>query len=450
MTDDTLAAYARRNVPRYTSYPTAPHFHDGIGADEYGRWLAEIDPQAAVSLYLHVPFCRKVCWYCGCNMKLARRDAPIADYVDSLMREIKLVADRLPARMTLTHLHWGGGTPTVLSPDQLGRVMDLVRKRFDLAAGAELAIESDPRTLSVEMTCRIGWEGFTRASFGVQEFDLKVQTSINRVQPPAMVRAAVDGLREAGVGGINFDLLYGLPHQTESTLLKTIDLSIAMSPDRIAMFGYAHVPWMAKRQRRIDEAALPGPADRRAQAEAAASALRAAGYEAIGLDHFAREDDPLAEAARTGTLRRNFQGYTTDRADVLIGVGATAIGRTASGHVQNIAETGAWARAIADGRLPVARGVALTDDDRLRGHVIEALMCAGEVNLGDAAAQFGAAPDWYGDVEPELEQMEADGLIRREGARLAMMPEAASLVRVVAAAFDARLAQSRTRHAVAV
>lgn len=447
---DTLNSYMRRNVPRYTSYPTAPHFSKDVGAKEYAGWLRALPPKDPVSLYLHVPFCRELCWYCGCNMKLAKKDAPVAQYAKTLNREIALLAEHLPERMEISHLHWGGGTPTALVPDDLERAMDAVRANFHVTPDAELAIESDPRTLTDAMITRIGQLGFTRASFGVQEFDPKVQKAINRIQPPEMVRWAVDGLRGAGVAGINFDLIYGLPHQTVETLSETIRLCVEMLPDRIALFGYAHVPWMAKKQRLIDEAALPGVEARLAQSQAAAQALVAAGYVAIGLDHFALPSDAMAKAAKAGTLRRNFQGYTTDRAETMLGVGSTSIGRTPSGYIQNLSETGAWARAVEAGELSVGKGVPFTKDDILRGHVIERIMCAGEVDLDEAALRTGAARDWYRAHEGELAILQADGLITRRGARITVTQKGAPVVRVVAAVFDAYFVAATARHAVAV
>lgn len=445
-----LAAYATRSAPRYTSYPTAPHFTADIGAEDYAGWLARLDPNEPISLYLHVPFCRELCWYCGCNMKLSRRDAPIVAYARMLEREVEMIADLMPARMTVSQLHWGGGTPTALAPDDLAAVMGAVWRRFDQAPGAEIAIESDPRTLTAPMAERIGALGFTRASFGVQEFDPKVQIAINRIQPPAMVRDAVEMLRGNGVEAINFDLIYGLPHQTERTLRETIRLVADMAPDRVALFGYAHVPWMAKKQRLIDEAALPGAAARLAQASSAAAALKAAGYSAIGLDHFAAPHDPLAIAADEGTLRRNFQGYTTDRAETLIGLGATSIGRTPSGYVQNIAETGAWTRSVEAGVPAIGKGVGLLADDVLRAHVIEELMCAGAVDLSAAAARFGAPADAFAEAESELRMLEADGVIVRDGTHIRVTEAGAPYVRVVAAAFDAYLPGRAARHSVAV
>lgn len=447
---DLLAKYMTRNVPRYTSYPTAPHFSDAVGSADYDRWLGALDPAEPISLYLHVPYCRELCWYCGCNMKLAKQDAPVARYAQTLRAELRLLASKLPARIKVSHLHWGGGTPTALTSDDLEATMAVVQEVFDILPDAEVAIESDPRTVTPDMVTRIGVMGFTRASFGVQEFDPKVQIAINRIQPPEMVRDCVSQLRSAGVGSINFDLIYGLPHQTVETLLDTVGKCVDMAPDRIALFGYAHVPWMAKKQRLIDEAALPGVEARLAQAQEAAKALVAAGYQAIGLDHFALPEDDMAQAARSGTLRRNFQGYTADQAQTMLGVGCTSIGRTPFGYFQNIAETGAWARSVEACVLPIAKGVAFEGDDALRGHVIEALMCRGSVDLGVAGVAYNAPRDWYRSHEPDLAGFEADGLIVRDGSNLRVTEAGLPLVRVIASVFDAYLESGKAKHAVAV
>lgn len=448
--DPVLEHYARRATPRYTSYPTAPHFQKDFPEEQYRSWLSALDMANPVSLYLHVPYCRQMCWYCGCNMKLASRYGPVEEYAKTLRKEIDLTADALPGRMTISHLHWGGGTPTALSPDDLEILMNDVRARWDFAPDAEIAIESDPRTLTAEMAQRIGSLGFTRASFGVQEFDVKVQKAINRIQPPAMVRTSVEQLRAAGVAGINFDLIYGLPHQTVESLVNTVKLSAQMRPDRIALFGYAHVPWIAKNQRMIDEASLPDATERAAQAKAAAAALLVQGYVAIGLDHFALPDDDLALAAQNGELRRNFQGYTTDRAETMIGLGATSIGRTPSGFFQNISETGAWSRTVTDGHLPVAKGLPLVPDDRLRGEVIERLMCDGYVDAAAIGRSHNAVDGWWLDAFFGLEEMQADGLLTLSQGSVQMTPLGRPLVRLAAAAFDTYLQGSSARHSAAV
>ena len=448
--DPILARHAARAVPRYTSYPTAPHFKPDFPEATVRDWLGALAPAAPVSLYLHVPFCRQMCWYCGCNMKLAARYEPVAAYVETLAAEIALAAQALPARMRVSHLHWGGGTPTALEPRDLTRIMEDLGRRFDLADGAEIAIESDPRTLTPEMATTIGALGFTRASFGVQEFDPRVQLAINRVQPPEMVAQAVGRLRAAGVRDINFDLIYGLPHQTVESLVRTVRLAADMGPGRIALFGYAHVPWMAKNQRMIPDAALPDGPARAAQADAAAEELLALGYVAIGLDHFALPEDSMAVAARAGRLRRNFQGYTTDQAETLLPFGATSIGRSPQGYWQNTAETGAWARAVMEGRLPVAKGLSFEGQDRLRGWAIERLMCEGAVDLAEAARRFGAPPDWAADALARLAELEADGLVDLTPTRVTLTPRARPLARVAAAAFDADLGRSEARHSLAV
>jgi oxygen-independent coproporphyrinogen-3 oxidase len=391
-----------------------------------------------------------MCWYCGCNMKLAARYSPVAIYVQHLLAEIELIAAALPGRIPVAHLHFGGGTPTVLEPEDLAAVMARLATRFELLPDAEIAIESDPRTLTEAMISQIGQLGFNRASFGVQEFDPQVQAAINRIQPPEMVERATRGLRAAGVPNINFDLIYGLPRQTTTALCRTVEQCLAMKPDRIALFGYAHVPWVAKNQRLIDEATLPAAAERAEQARAAAALLVASGYIRIGIDHFARPDDSLAIAAAEGRLHRNFQGYTSDTAETLIGIGATAIGRTPQGYVQNASETGAWSRAVSAGKFPVARGHALTGQDLLRARVIERIMCDGSVDLAAAGQTLGFFDDWYTEEIPELLQMQEDRLLSYASGKLSLAPDAAALARVVASVFDTYLRDSTARHSVAV
>jgi len=444
------AKFLTMAVPRYTSYPTVPHFSDVVDAAIYAGWLSRLDPSEPLSLYLHVPFCRQLCWYCGCNMKLASREETLTRYADMLMREIVLLATKLPTRMRISHLHWGGGTPTALSPDDLNRIMDLVRQRFHVASDVEIAIESDPRTLSKSMIERIGALGFNRASFGVQEFDPKVQAAINRIQPSEMVARAVEDFRAVGVRNINFDLIYGLPHQTVETLIATIRTCAAIRPDRLSLFGYAHVPWMAKKQRLIPTEALPDTVERVKQAGAAAFELQRLGYLRVGMDHFALPEDRLATDAATGNLRRNFQGYTTDRARTLLGVGATSIGRLPDGYVQNMSETGAWARAIEEGMLPVAKGHAFHDEDRIRGHIIEQLMCFGAVDLPASLRRYGVTEQTLATEMAELWEYAREGVVTIEKGIVRVPEDARSLVRVVANIFDSYHKKQMARHSVAV
>ena len=325
---DTLLKFAARHSPRYTSYPTAPHFHAGVTGETVSGWLAGLPEDRPVSLYLHIPYCHTLCWYCGCNTTATQKRSPIAAYVEPLLVEIDRIADRLPARMSVSHLAFGGGTPTILSADDLDRIMERLRARFEIRQDAELSIEIDPRHFDADLARALSRHGFTRASTGIQTFDLKVQKAINRVQSLDVTALAFDRLRENGITEINADVLYGLPYQSVAASEDTALGVVSLEPSRLAVFGYAHVPHMKAHQKLIPDASLPGPAERLAQADRMDEVFRAAGYERIGIDHYARPGDAMAAADRAGTLKRNFQGYTTDTAQTLIGIGASSISRT--------------------------------------------------------------------------------------------------------------------------
>ena len=335
MRPDLAACYGQERLPRYTSYPTAPHFSTAIGSDTYAEWLKAVPANASVSLYLHVPFCRQMCWYCGCHTSVVRRDDPIVAYAAALRCEIDLVSRQIDRRLQVDHVHFGGGTPTIMAPENFVDLIGSIRHAFFVSPSAEIAVEIDPRRLTQEMIEALALGGVNRASLGVQSFDPAVQRAINRVQSFAETAAATDGLRRAGITGINFDLLYGLPHQTVASCLDTVDQCVELRPNRFSVFGYAHVPAFKKHQRKIEEASLPDSLERHRQSEAIARALTRAGYVQIGLDHFALPGDGMAAALRDGTLRRNFQGYTTDASKLLLGFGASAIGHLPQGYVQN-------------------------------------------------------------------------------------------------------------------
>lgn len=450
-----LARYGQP-VPRYTSYPTAPHFSPETGAATYARWLAELPAGAAVSAYVHVPFCAELCLYCGCQTTVARRHAPVKAYAERLVEEIGLVARHLRARPALTHLHFGGGTPTMLADEDFAAVMGALKAVFAFDPDAEIAIEIDPRVMDAGKVATLAREGFNRVSLGVQDFDPAVQEAIGRHQSYAETKAVADALRAAGITALNLDLMYGLPHQDAASVRRTVEQALELDADRIAVFGYAHVPWMKKHQALIPEDALPGAAARLEQAELVAAILAAHGYAAVGLDHFAKASDPMARRAADGTLKRNFQGYTTDDAPVLLGFGASAIGALPQGYVQNAAATPDWHKAVEAGMLPVARGIALTDEDRLRRHVIERLMCDLRVDIDAAAALHGFPRGFFAPEIAALAPLVADGLAVRHGAVIEVPEAARPFTRVVCALFDARLAASRAaapekkRHAAAV
>jgi oxygen-independent coproporphyrinogen-3 oxidase len=331
----------------------------------------------------------------------------------------------------------------MLAPDDLRRLGERLRERFAITTDAEVAVEIDPRPLAPGTVGALAAIGVTRASLGLQDVNPEVQRAINRWQPSEVTERAVDWLREAGIRGINLDLIYGLPHQTVGRVLRSVEAALALRPDRVALFGYAHVPWMKRHQRLIDEAALPGPTERAAQLEAAAARLGEAGYVAIGLDHFALPEDSLALALREGRLRRNFQGYTTDPAPVLIGLGASAIGSLPQGYVQNAAPLPAYRDAIRAGRLATVRGVALSEEDRLRRAIIERLMC-------DFAVDLNGSAELFADELEALEPLAADGLVSIEDGVVRVEPQGRPLVRTVCAQFDAYLAQGVARHSRAV
>jgi len=448
-TTDLLSRYDQR-VPRYTSYPTAPHFHPGVQEATYRRWLAELDPSVPLSLYVHVPFCDSLCWFCGCHTKIVRRYAPVATYLELLLSEIGLVADALSGRRRVCHLHLGGGTPTMLAAADLERLFAVLRGTFDLDTDADIAVEIDPRALTHDSVAALGRVGVNRASLGLQDLDPRVQKAVNRVQSLAETQDIATALRRAGVGSLNIDLMYGLPHQTIAGMQATIDAVMGLAPERVCLFGYAHVPWMKKHQRLIDETALPGPEDRFAQYMAAAERLQQAGYVWIGLDHFALPDDPLAVALRERRLHRNFQGYTTDEASARLGFGPSAIGGLPQGFVQNATAMPAYRTAIEAGQLPVQRGLALSDDDRLQSAVIEQLMCYLEVDLGAMCRRFGCNTDVFDDAVEGLAEPVADGLVTVEDGMIRVSPRGRPFVRAICAQFDAYLAPGTQQHARAV
>ncbi|MFC3228995.1 oxygen-independent coproporphyrinogen III oxidase [Marinibaculum pumilum] len=450
MRTDLAARYGDERLPRYTSYPTAPHFSAAIGYRDYAEWLEELEEGLTGSLYFHVPFCRAMCWYCGCNTTVARRDGPVLDFLYQLRGEVALIADRLPRRLAVQHVHFGGGTPTILPADEFKWFVDLLRTRFDLADKAEIAIEIDPRSLSKEMAGVLGAAGVTRASLGVQCFDPAVQAAINRRQSVAQTVIAADRLWAAGVTALNVDLLYGLPQQTVAACVETVRACLPLQPSRFSVFGYAHVPGFKKHQQKIRSADLPDGPVRHAQAEAIAAVLQEAGYRRIGMDHFALPADPMARAHEAGLLRRNFQGYTTDDADALLGFGPSAIGRLPQGYVQNDPVRGRYARRIGAGLPATARGIRISREDRCRAVVIERLMCDFEVDLGQVCRAHGTRADTLLRAADRLPALQADGVVRLQGDRISIPPEARFLVRNVAAAFDSHLAAAAGRHSRAV
>ncbi|MAI91658.1 oxygen-independent coproporphyrinogen III oxidase [Ponticaulis sp.] len=444
---------AQKPVPRYTSYPTAAQFQDAPDRDAVSSWIEGIGADEPISVYVHVPFCEQLCWYCGCHTTVPNGYARIGRYVDVLLKEMELWKAKLPKHGGGVHLHFGGGTPNALNPDDMLRVLEALREAFCITDDAEISIELDPRTLNPEMIQAMAAGGVTRASLGVQDFNRTVQEAINRVQPFLLVKGAVEALRAADIKAINFDLLYGLPHQTAESVEHSAELAASLMPDRISAFGYAHVPWFAKHQRAIDEKHLPNTQARFDQYEAIADVLGDYGYTQIGLDHFARDEDDLAQALSKGTLHRNFQGYTTDTCRTLIALGPSGISEFPGGFAQNAKDIREYTESINAGELALRRGVARTFEDRLHGAVIERLMCDMSVDVAKICRDFDMPVSHFDEAFARLKALEEKGICRLTGSHVSVPLEARALLRTVAQCFDAYSAPDAVpanRHAKAV
>ncbi len=442
--------YATTEVPRYTSYPTAAQFGE-LSAKTYGEWLAALDGDEPVSLYVHVPFCAEMCWYCGCHTTIISSYDRVGAYFSTLMREVELLAAAIPHKAKISHLHFGGGTPTILSPRHFGRFMRQIGDHFEFLPEADLAVEMDPRTLTPEMVETLAASGINRASLGVQDFSPHVQAGIHRIQPFYVVDRAVKWLRAAGIDAINFDLMYGLPRQGLTDVERTVSRAMALQPDRVAMFGYAHVPWFKKHMQLIRKESLPGTPERYDQAQRAADLMKSAGYEEIGFDHYARPEDAMSVAARNGSLKRNFQGYTVDEADILLGLGASSIGQMPQGYVQNAPRLNEWRDMVEKGELAVVRGRVINDEDRFRRAAIEKVMTDLAFDMEAHCAEFDRRPDALDDALDKLKQLHEDGLIRlRERSFTVLEPQGRRFLRSIAASFDKYWKPSKSKHSKAV
>ena len=438
--------------PRYTSYPTADRFVAAFGADDYRRALAQRAEAATIgrcpplSLYVHVPFCESICYYCACNKVVTKHHERAAEYLDALDREIALHTAVLGGGQPVSQLHLGGGTPTFLNDAELERLMASIRCNFALVAGAETSIEVDPRTVSGERLAFLAELGFNRLSFGVQDFDPQVQKAVNRVQPFDSVRELVERSRAIGFESINVDLIYGLPKQTPASFHRTVEQVNSLRPDRIALYAYAHLPQRFKPQRRIDAAALPAPDARVGMLGAAMRGFLAQGYVHIGMDHFALPEDALAVAKGQGRLHRNFQGYSTQPDCDLIGLGVSAIGRMGATYSQNAKTLPEYYDALRQGRLPIVRGLALGRDDLVRRAVIMALMCQGRVEFEsiELAHQIDMREYFAAEFEP-LATLEGQGLVELEPGAIQATQVGWYFVRAVAMLFDRHLQTDRMR-----
>ncbi|MEQ8294535.1 MAG: oxygen-independent coproporphyrinogen III oxidase [Roseovarius sp.] len=423
-------------VPRYTSYPTAPHFGRDVGHDRFAGWIGAIAPGARISLYVHVPFCRRLCWFCACRTQGTQTDKPVAAYLETLKAELRLLAEHLPEGVALSRLHWGGGTPTLLSPQMMEDLAGAIGEVAPFTDNTEFSVEIDPNEIDGPRLDALARAGMTRASIGVQDFDPDIQATIGRMQSYDITRDAVDEIRARGVASLNADILYGLPHQSRAKITESVQKLLSLNPDRVALYGYAHVPWMAKRQQMIPSDALPTPAERLELFDTARRLFLWDHYDELGIDHFATKHDGLSIARKTGRLRRNFQGYTDDTAEVLIGVGASSISRFPQGYAQNAPATGAHTAAIREGRFSTARGHVFTQEDLMRGRMIEQLMCEFRIDAAEIRSRFGLSAPALSSLLERINR-DFDGLLRVGPDGLSIPPEARPLTRMVARSLDA-------------
>lgn len=452
--DAGLVARYDRPGPRYTSYPTAVQFSPAVGEVAYGAAVAATNAGLApLSLYVHVPFCTNPCFYCGCTRVITRNPVAGENYLQHLGEEIRLRGTQVDRRRVVNQLHFGGGSPTFLTPAQLAATLAKIGEHFQLntGAGREFAIEVDPRTVGPAEVQALAAMGFNRISLGVQDVDAGVQAAVNRVQPLEQVRAVIDAARQAQFESISVDLIYGLPRQSEDTFARTIEAVSELRPDRVAVYGYAHLPQLFKAQKQIDERQLPDGALRLRLLGLAVERLVACGYDYLGLDHFALPGDELVRAQREGTLVRNFQGYSTHGGTDLLGLGMSAISQVGDAYVQNLKTLESYYAALETGHLPVERGVRLTRDDIIRRHVIQRLMCDAVMSFTEVEARFGLDfTDYFAGELAALEPLVQDGLAVREAHGLRITPVGRPLMRNVAMVFDAYLqappVEGRARH----
>lgn len=423
-------------VPRYTSYPTAPHFSNAVGPDQFAGWVRAITPRTSISLYIHVPFCRRLCWFCACRTQGTQSDKPVAIYLETLKAELALLKTHLPEGVTLNRLHWGGGTPTLLSAPMMQDLAGAIFELAPLAENAEFSVEIDPNEIDAPRLDALAGAGMNRASIGVQDFDAEIQKCIGRVQSYDVTRDAAVMIRERGIASLNADILYGLPHQTKAKMSASVQKLLSLNPDRVALYGYAHVPWMARRQTMIPSEALPTPSERLDLFETARRLFMWDNYNEIGIDHFATKTDRLSVAQEAGKLRRNFQGYTDDTSEVLIGVGASSISKFPQGFAQNAPATSAHTGAIREGQFSTARGHQFSKDDLLRWRMIEMLMCDFRIDTAAIIDQFGVSRQRVSDLL-DVAAKNFPGMVDVDETGLSVPLKARPLTRMIARALDA-------------
>lgn len=443
--EDLIEKY-NQPVPRYTSFPTAAQFQQIPSQEFYKQLLLGITEKDSVSLYIHIPFCHSLCHYCGCHTKVVNTSSSIRPYFQSLLQEISLVGKYLKGRPFVNRIHFGGGSPNYADSEDLESTIQELSKYFEISSETQIDMELDPRLLTLEKIQAYKHMGIKRASLGIQDFHPDVQKAINRIQPFSQVKQIVDALRSYGVLKINFDLITGLPLQTPKTIEKTLELAISLKPDRLAVFPYAHVPWLKKHQKLLERFNLPDPKARFLMQQQVRNYLQACGYQSIGIDHFAWEDDPLYTAKVEGSLRRNFQGYTDEQASITLGFGLSSISVFERAYIQNTTSFSEYREVLSQNQLPIARGCFLSEDDVKRRSLIETLMCQFEVDLG----AYPGIKNSLIKTEKELMGLEEDKLIAMEGSYLKITERGRPFTRIIASCFDPYFQINKRQHAQAL
>ena len=423
------------SVPRYTSYPTAPNFCDKISNNIYTSWLKNLDKDKEISLYIHIPFCNSLCYFCGCHTNVANTYAPIESYVNSLLREIALLGEELRNKFNVSHIHFGGGTPSILRGAELWMIMLSIKKNFNILENCEIAMEIDPRFYKKNLTTILNKYGFNRISIGVQDFSKDVQTLTNRIQSFKTTKKIVKHFRENKISNINIDLMYGLPKQTVRTFSDTLKKIVTLEPDRISIFGYGHVPWKKKHQKLIGDGLLNNES-RLKFYQLASRYFLSNGYEAFGIDHYAKKSSSIVQKAKEKKLQRNFQGYSEDSAEILIGIGASSISYLPKGYVQNIAQVDGYISSLKENKLPILRGHEFRAKDRIYGTIIKELMCYLSVDLNQVAEKFEKNINLFLPNVKKLQPFVDAGCVNFENHTLSIKPEARPLVRNICSVFD--------------
>ncbi len=417
-------------IPRYTSYPTAPLFGK-LDSETYYKSLASCDLDKDISIYIHIPFCRKLCWFCGCNTKITNHYPPVHKYLKLLIKEIELFNKQVGKKVKVSHVHFGGGSPTILEPDDFSKLMSIIRENFTLTLDAQIALEVDPRSVNEAKIASYSKAGVNRVSLGIQDFSHDVQVAINRIQPFSLVYKTVELFRSYNISQINFDLIYGLPQQTTKNIVKNIELSLTMKPNRLALFGYAYVPWKKKNMLLIDPKILPNEDLRFALYNIAAKTITDNGYISVGIDHFALPEDNMIVARNNHQLKRNFQGYTVDESNNLVGFGVSSITSLDNGYFQNVTNNVDYHKFIKTGNLPIAKGILLSEEDKLRGKIIEEIMCYLTCDISRIIL-----PNIY-EIHSNLKLLEKDQLISFNNEIIIINPKIPQVARIVCSLFDA-------------